>query len=242
MLIAVVGTSGLGRVAGVLSGSPAALLRVVADRPDTDVVVLTSGHARASAQRQADLVAAARPSARVSVITSPHHALTLTVVADRVLAAAPWLSSADDLRGLLRTELSRARSLVWSPAAWRLRGVDLGVGARLRSLVGGRNPVLDIAPATDIGPDGWLPAAGDRVYTTGPLPAPLTDRLDGHHPQRVTTLVEDSRFASGSAWLLTSVPFGPVTGTGSTDPGAATPEPPAARPRPAAVDRESEAA
>ena len=44
MLIAVVGTSGLGRVAGVPGGSPAALLRVVADQPDQEVVVLSPEH------------------------------------------------------------------------------------------------------------------------------------------------------------------------------------------------------
>ena len=139
MLIAVVGTGGFGRVAGVLGGSPAALLRVVAERPDQQVVVLTPDHSLATAQRQADLVAAARPSAQVSVLASAHHALTLTLVADRVLESAPWMTGSADFLGAVRTELSTARSLVWSPSAWRLRGVHLSLGVRFRCLVDGSN-------------------------------------------------------------------------------------------------------
>jgi hypothetical protein len=239
-LITVVGSSGYGRVAGVPSSSPAALLRVVADRPDTDVVVLTSLPAQASAQRQAELVAAARPSARVSVISSPHHALTLTVVADRVLTTAPYLTGPDELRRLLGTELARARSLVWSASAWRLRGVGSGIADRLRWLVTGRSPVLETGPSTDTGRGAWSAATGDQVYAAGPLPAPLADQLDPEHLNRVDTTIVDSRYAPGSAWLLTALPAD-ADRAGST-PTLSPQETPIDRLRPPVVTPESEAA
>ena len=244
MLIAVVGTSGLGRVAGVSTGSPAALLRVVADRPDTEVVVLSPEHLVTTAQRQADLVAAARPAARVSVITSSHHALTLTVIADRVLTANPWLTGTDELRGLLRTEMARAHSLIWSPAAWRLRGVRLGVGARLRSLFGGRSQIFELAPHRSSSSDGWHPADDDRVFLAGPVPAPLRDLLIVGASQRVDTHVEDSRHTTGSACLLTALPRSAAERAEVTTdaPVPAPLETPLDGPRPAVVSRESEAA
>ena len=202
--------------------------------------MLASLPAQASAQRQADLVAAARPSARVSVISSPHHALTLSVVADRVLRTAPYLTGTDEFRALLRTELSRARSLVWSPSAWRLRSVDAGVGARLRWLVTGRRPVLETVPAADADHDGWSASTGDQVYAAGPLPAPLIDQLDACRLNRVDTTITDSRYPSGTTWLLTALPVG-AADSGST-PAPAPYDTPIDRPGSSVVTPESEAA
>ena len=243
MLIAVVGTSGLGRVAGVPSSSPAALLRVVADRPDQQVVVLAPDHTLATAQRQADLVAAARPSAQVSVLASPHHALTLTVVADRILASSPWLTGTEEFLGRVRAELSTARSLVWSPSAWRVRGVPLSLGARLRCLVGGRGPILELDPQTSTARDGWRPRADDHVFLAGPVPDRLAAQLGPGRRQLVDTEIEDSPYAPRPARLLTALAATPADTAGSPGPKTSTPlDPPIDRSRPTAVTQESEAA
>lgn len=243
MLIAVVGSSGLGRVAGVPSSSPAALLRVVADRPDSEVVVLCPEHLRASTQQQADLVAAARPAARVSVIATAHHALTLTVVADRVLTTNPWLTGVDELSRMLRTELSAARSLVWSPSAWRLRGVGLGVGARIRCLVGGPSPIVEVAPRREGARDGWRAAADDRLFTAAALPAQLADQLGDSVPRQVDTMIIDSCYAGRSTRLLTALRVRADHDSTSHRPAAPpAPDTPIDRPRSAVVTSESEAA
>ena len=243
MLIAVVGTSGLGRVAGVPGGSPAALLRVVADQPDQEVVVLTPEHTESTAQRQADLVVAARPSARVSVLASPHHVLTLTVVADRILESAPWMTGMDAFLELVRTELTTARSLVWSPSTWRLRGVELSLGARFRSLVDGRGPILELGRRASTTPDGWRPRSDDLLYTAGPVPARLEVQLDSGHRHSVDTQIEDGQYPAGSAHLLTALPATPVRAAEAPEVRPSTPHDPATdRPRPDAVTQESEAA
>jgi len=243
VLIAVVGTSGLGRVAGVPSGSPAALLRVVADQPDQEVVVLTPAHTESTARRQADLVAAARPSARVSVLASQHHALTLTVAADRVLESAPWMTGTDAFLELVRAELSTARSLVWSPSAWRLRGVDLSLGARLRCLVDGRVPVLELGQRATTVPDGWRARSGDLLYTVGSVPDRLEVQLDSGRLHRVDTRIEDSPYAPRSAQLLTALPATAARAVRAPEVRPSTPhDPPIDRPRPDTVTQESEAA
>ena len=243
MLIAVVGTSGLGRVAGVPSGSPAALLRVVAERPDQEVVVLTPEHTEATARRQADLVAAARPSARVSVLASPHHELTLTVAADRVLESARWMTGMDAFLELVRAELSTARSLVWSPSVWRLRGVDLSLGARLRCLVHGRGPILELGQRASSTPNGWRPRSDDLLYTAGPVPARLEIQLDSGRPHRVDTQIEESPYAPRTARLLTALRATPVRAMETPDVRPSTPhDPPTDRPRLDTVAQESEAA
>ncbi len=243
MLIAVVGTSGLGRVAGVPGGSPAALLRVVADQPDQEVVVLTPEHTESSARRQADLVAAARPSARVSVLASRHHALTLTVAADRILESAPWMTGMDAFLDLVRAELSTARSLVWSPSAWRLRGVDLSLGARLRCLVGGRGPILELGQRAITTPDCWRPRAGELLYTAGPIPARLEVQLDGGRHHSVDTQIEDSPYAPRSAQLLTALPATPARAAEAPVSRPPTPNDSSTdRPRHDTVTQESEAA
>lgn len=243
MLIAIVGSSGLGRVAGVPGSSPAALLRVVADRPDSEVVVLCPEHLQSSTQQQADLVAAARPAARVSVIASAHHALTLTVVADRVLTTSPWLTGIDELVGTLRTELSAARSLVWSPTAWRLRGVGLGVGARLRCLVGGRSPIVEVVPRRADARDGWRAATDDQLVTVAALPAQLTDQLRDACLRQVDTMITDSRYGGSSTCLLTALRTRADHDAHSHRPAdPPVPHTPIDRPGSAVVTSESEAA
>ncbi len=243
MLIAVVGTSGLGHVAGVPSGSPAALLRVVADQPDQEVVVLTPEHTESTARRQADLVAAARPSARVSVLASAHHALTLTVAADRILESAPWMTGTDAFLELVRAELSTARSLVWSPSAWRLRGVDLSLVARLRCLVDGRGPILELGRRATTPPGGWRARSGDHLYTAGPVPDRLEVQLDSGRRHRVDTEIEDNPYAPRSAQLLTALRATPVRAVETSGAQPAAPhDPPIDRPRPDTVTQESEAA
>ena len=241
MLIAVVGTSGLGRVAGVPSGSPAALLRVVADQPDQEVVVLTPEHTESTARRQADLVAAARPSARVSVLASQHHALTLTVAADRILEAVPWMTGTDAFLELVRAELSTARSLVWSPSAWRLRGVDLSFGARLRCLVDGRGPILELGRLATTPSAGWRARSGDHLYTAGPVPDRLEIQLDSGRRHRVDTEIEDNPYAPRSVQLLTALPATPVGAVEAPDMRPAAPHDPPID-RPDTVTQESEAA
>ena len=243
MLIAVVGTSGLGRVAGVPSGPPAALLRVVADRPDQEVILLTPEHTESTAQRQAELVAAARPSARVSVLASTHHALTLTVASDRILESAPWMTGMDAFLELVRAELSTARSLVWSPSAWRLRGGELSLGTRLRCLVHGQGPILELGRRASTMPDGWRPRSDDVLYTAGPVPARLEVRLDSGRRHSVDTQIEDGPYPPRSVLLLTALPATPVRAAEAPDVRPSTPHDPATdRPRPDAVTQESEAA
>ncbi len=243
MLIVVVGSSGLGRVAGVLSSSPAALLRVVADRPDSEVVVLCPETLQTSARQQADLVAAARPSARVSVITSTHHALTLTVVADRVLTTSPWLTGTDELRVLLRTELAAARSLVWSPAAWRLRGVGLSVGARLRCLVRAGSPIVELAPRPGLTQDSWRTATEHELVSAAVLPTHLADQLGDRGARQVDTMIIDSRWAGRSSQPLTALRVLGDHVTDSHPPAPPTaPDTPIDRPRSVGVTAESEAA
>lgn len=251
MLIAVVGTGGFGRVAGVLGGSPAALLRVVAERPDQQVVVLTPDHSLATAQRQADLVAAARPSAQVSVLASAHHALTLTLVADRVLESAPWMTGSADFLGAVRTELSTARSLVWSPSAWRLRGVHLSLGVRFRCLVDGGDPILELgtraasprAGVADTARAGWHPRSDDRVLTAGPVPGRLAAQLRGHRQQSVDIVIEHGPYAPRPTRLLTVLAGASADTSSPPDPKGSTPlDPPIDRPRPTTVTQESEAA
>ncbi len=242
MLITVVGTSGLGRVAGVPSSSPAALLRAVADRPDQQVVVLTPERTMTTAQRQVDLVAAARPSAQVSVLVSPHHALTLTLVADRVLESAPWMTGTEDFLDLARAELSTAQSLVWSPSAWRLPGFHLSLGARLRCLVGGRGPILELGPPVSTTRDGWTPPADHRIFTAGPVPTRLAAQL-GSRRQSADTEIEDNPYAPRRAWLLTALAAAPADSARRPTPRTPAPlDPPVDRPRSTPVTQESEAA
>jgi len=206
VLISVVGTTGLGRVAGVPVGRPAALLRVVADRPDRHVIVLASQHAASAARVQADLVSAARPSARVEVVVSHHHALTLTLVAERTLRAAERTGTAE-LTALLESELTRARSLLWCPSVWRLLGVGLALGPRLRSVTGGPGFFVELGdrPRLDHGHDGWRPRSEDRLYVTGVLPELMITQL-GEAPDRVDIEVESGApYAPPSARLLTAL-------------------------------------
>lgn len=206
MLISVVGTTGLGRVAGVPVGSPAGLLRVVADRPDRHVIVLAPQHAASAARVQADLVSAARPSARVDVVLSHHHALTLALVAERTLEAVDRTGTADVERALA-AELDSARSLLWCPSVWRLLGVGLALGPRLRSVAGERGFFVELGdrPRFDDGRDGWRPRAEDRLYGTGSYPALMITQL-GEAPDQVDIEVESGApYAPPSARLLTAL-------------------------------------
>jgi hypothetical protein len=140
--------------------------------------------------------------------------------------------------------MARAHSLIWSTAAWRLRGVRLGVGARLRSLVGGQSQIVELAPHRSSSGDGWHPADDDQVFLAGPVPAPLRDLLIVGASQRVDTHVEDSRHTTGPACLLTALPRSAAERAEVTTdaPVPAPLETPLDGPRPAVVSRESEAA
>ncbi|HEY5785835.1 MAG TPA: hypothetical protein VIT65_13760 [Microlunatus sp.] len=218
-MISVVGTTGLGRVAGVPVGRPAALLRVVADRPDQHVIVLAPQHAASAARVQADLVSAARPSARVEVVVSRHHALTLALVAERTLRAVEGTGTAD-LTTLLESELTSARSLLWCPSVWRLLGVGVALGPRLRSVTGGPGFFVELGdrPRFDHGHDGWRPRSEDRLYGTGVLPELMITQL-GEPPDRVDIEIESGApYAPPSARLLTALaPETPVDAVDSVD-------------------------
>ena len=217
MLISVVGTTGLGQVAGVPVGRPAALLRVVANRPDRHVIVLAPRHAESAARVQADLVSAARPSARVEIVMSHHHALTLTLVAERSLRAAERTPTTD-LVELLALELAAARSLVWCPSVWRLTGAGLDLRQRLRSFVEGPGFVVELGDRPQLHPaDGWRPSAGDRLFTADQLPVPLMITQLGAAASLIDTEIDPGApYAPRAARLLT-VLTPETTAAGTTD-------------------------
>ena len=217
VVIAVVGSTGLGRIAGLPVGRPASLLQVVAERPDQLVLMLAPRYAATTAREQADLVAAARPNARVDVVISDHHPLTLTLVADRALRAAERTGAAD-VTPIVEADLAAARSLVWCPSAWQLRGADLTLGQRLRALSGGPGFFLELGRRPWLGAarNGWRPRSGDRLYTVGPTPDLLTAQLGVTAPARVRVgVAPGAPYAARAARLLTALLPPAVAGPGS---------------------------
>jgi hypothetical protein len=208
VLISVVGSSGLGQVAGVPVGRPASLLRVVAERPDQLVVVLAPWHAATAARRQADLVAAARPSARVEVLASQHHALTLTLVAERLLRTAQWSEGGDDVLRRAEEMLASARSLVWSPSVWWLHG-GITLGQRLRCFRSAPGLFLELGQRSRLteSRQGWLPGPGGRLYGVAPSPELMAAQLGTCVLHQVDTEIEPGApYASSATRLLTALP------------------------------------
>lgn len=221
MLISVAGSSGLGEVAGIAGSSPAALLQIAARQPDHQVVVLAPAHGADTVRRQAELLRAARPAARVELVVSRHHALTLSLVAHEILAAG-IITSVDDFVEAVHAGLTRARSLVWGPSVWRLRGTGCSLGTRLRCLTGRRDPVVELGSSVT-GPagDAWRLRPGDRVYGSRSTPALLLRQLGQHHPVLVTTGIDPTDPYARSAYPLTVVPADPTSSPSSHESEAA---------------------
>ena len=210
MIVAVLGSDGLGPVLGLAGASPTELLQAVRERPDSHVALLTPAHRETDAREQAHVAVAAVPTLRVYVAALAHHALTLTLLGGLLteLEGQPegW-SDAGEAVQLLRRTAAASRSVLWYPRARTVGRTAPTFGQRLGSVfvAPGYFGEIDV-PGLVPGRQGMSARPDERWYSSGSLPATLRDQL-GDTPVHETaiSLGEPRPYAGRGTVELTAV-------------------------------------
>ena len=220
VLIAVAGSSGLGRVAGIPAARPGALLAALTATPERHVALLVPRHAATAARQQAHVAIAGRPELRVCVLPLDHHALTLTVIGATVLElegpGRGWTDPGEAVQ-LLQQSAARSRSFVWYPRVLSLSDPAATWRQRVRSILGARGFFTELGSRTGLEPGraGVSPRPDEVWYCAGPPPRLLQAQLGGQTWRALPVATEPSTpYATGTSVELTGLvqpPHPPIT-------------------------------